>query len=114
MPDENIQQTGPAEQDETLQEVLEQRRKVVDDKQERRRDRYEELATKHRRESSRRHEASSREAAGIPLGQPILVGHHSEKRHRAHLKRIHGHMDKAVEHDGKANYISRQTDCNGR
>ena len=24
----------------------------------------------------------------IPLGQPILVGHHSEKRHRKHLERI--------------------------
>lgn len=26
--------------------------------------------------------------SGIPLGQPILVGHHSEKRHRKHLERI--------------------------
>lgn len=24
----------------------------------------------------------------IPIGQPILVGHHSEKRHRSHLRRI--------------------------
>jgi hypothetical protein len=26
--------------------------------------------------------------SGIPLGQPILVGHHSERRHRKHLERI--------------------------
>lgn len=26
--------------------------------------------------------------SGIPLGQPILVGHHSERRHRRHLERI--------------------------
>ena len=29
-----------------------------------------------------------RERDMIPLGQPILVGHHSEKRHRNHLKRL--------------------------
>jgi len=28
------------------------------------------------------------EKSGIPLGQPILVGHHSERRHRRHLERI--------------------------
>lgn len=28
------------------------------------------------------------ERSGIPMGQPILVGHHSEKRHRKHLERI--------------------------
>jgi len=26
--------------------------------------------------------------SGIPMGQPILVGHHSEARHRRHLERI--------------------------
>lgn len=30
----------------------------------------------------------------IPFGQPILVGHHSEKRHRGDLKRIHAGYDK--------------------
>lgn len=28
------------------------------------------------------------EKSGIPMGQPILVGHHSERRHRRHLERI--------------------------
>lgn len=31
----------------------------------------------------------SEERSGIPLGQPILVGHHSERRHRRHLERLH-------------------------
>lgn len=26
--------------------------------------------------------------SGIPMSQPILVGHHSERRHRKHLERI--------------------------
>lgn len=33
----------------------------------------------------------------IPLGQPILVGHHSERRHRRDLDRIASAMDAAVE-----------------
>lgn len=33
----------------------------------------------------------------IPPGQPILVGHHSEGRHRRDLKRIDSNMSKAVE-----------------
>lgn len=34
---------------------------------------------------------------GIPFGQPILVGHHSERRSRADAERIHSNMGKAVE-----------------
>ena len=44
----------------------------------------------------------------IPLGQPILVGHHSEKRHRSHLKRIDQHFAEAQEHHDKAEYFRRR------
>src|SRR6202011_5067272 len=44
----------------------------------------------------------------IPLGQPILVGHHSEKRHRSHLKRIDQHFAKAQEHHEKAEHYRRR------
>lgn len=37
------------------------------------------------------------EATGIPLGQPILVGHHSERRHRRDLERLDNHVRKGVE-----------------
>lgn len=37
------------------------------------------------------------EKSGIPLGQPILVGHHSEKRHRKHLERIENRVRKGYE-----------------
>mgnify|MGYP001070576839 CR=1 FL=1 len=33
----------------------------------------------------------------IPLGQPILIGHHSEKRHRRDLERIRNWTKKAME-----------------
>lgn len=32
----------------------------------------------------------------IPMGQPILVGHHSERRHRRHLDQIHSGMDRGI------------------
>ncbi|HEY3498549.1 MAG TPA: DUF3560 domain-containing protein, partial [Polyangiaceae bacterium] len=32
----------------------------------------------------------------IPLGQPILVGHHSERRHRRDVERIHSNMGKGL------------------
>lgn len=37
-------------------------------------------------------------ADSIPLGQPILVGHHSERAHRRDLKRIHKKSSESVEH----------------
>lgn len=42
------------------------------------------------------------EKSGIPLGQPILVGHHSERRHRRVIEQAHNAMDKAVEFNKKA------------
>ena len=52
-----------------------------------------------RRETARRR-SSSRGRRGdrrhIPLGQPILVGHHSEKRARKDAERIENGMRKAV------------------
>lgn len=55
--------------------------------------------------------------AGIPPGQPILVGHHSEKRHRAalnrHDQRIRAGMeshDMAKHHRSKADGLARQLD----
>lgn len=41
--------------------------------------------------------ASDRATAGIECGQPILVGHHSEGRHRRALERSHDAMSRGVE-----------------
>ncbi|WP_299212303.1 DUF3560 domain-containing protein [uncultured Tateyamaria sp.] len=42
------------------------------------------------------------EKSGIPFGQPILVGHHSEGRHRRALERAHAAMDRGVEASKRA------------
>ena len=59
----------------------------------------------------------SESVTGIPFGQPILVGHHSERAHRAAIKRADNAMNRACEssnmaehHHEKASGIQRQLD----
>lgn len=42
-------------------------------------------------------EASNEGRDFLALGEPIKIGHHSEKRHRALIERNHNRMNKAVE-----------------
>jgi len=70
--------------------------------------RFRELAAKHENISTGRHLAARQRLEMIPLGQPILVGHHSEKRHRKDLTRIDEHFAKAKEHHDKAEYFRRR------
>jgi Domain of unknown function (DUF3560) len=46
--------------------------------------------------------SAQRISAMIPFGQPILVGHHSEKRHRKDLERIRNGYDRGYETLNKA------------
>jgi hypothetical protein len=73
-------------------------------------ERLDERAEKQSAEAERRYEASSRIADSIPLGQPILVGHHSEKRHRRDLARIDGHMRASIEEREKASSLSERAE----
>jgi hypothetical protein len=45
----------------------------------------------------------------IPFGQPILIGHHSEKNARADQRRIDRGMGKCVEESKKADYFREQS-----
>lgn len=49
--------------------------------------------------------------SGIPPGQPILVGHHSESRHRNHLKRADNKMRKSVDEANKADYYAAKAEA---
>ncbi len=40
----------------------------------------------------------------IPLGQPILVGHHSERRHRRDIERIDNAMRRSVDESKRSEY----------
>ena len=43
---------------------------------------------KHQKESNARFDRTWKSMKTIPIGQPILIGHHSERAHRSHLRRI--------------------------
>lgn len=70
--------------------------KSLVERQEERAERFE-VYSEHRKEDAEQaHKAVSAIADGIPLGQPILVGHHSEKRARRDAEKIENGMRKAV------------------
>lgn len=68
------------------------------ERQELKKKRFAELAKKHIDQADLRYEAFKAIGDRIPPGQPILVGHHSERGHRADLKRMDNHMRKLSEH----------------
>ena len=63
---------------------------------EQRADRFQEYAEHRADESEQARAAVDRIADMIPVGQPILVGHHSEKRARKNVERIHNGMTRTL------------------
>ncbi|WP_216846474.1 DUF3560 domain-containing protein [Granulicella sp. L56] len=63
---------------------------------EERSERFSEYSDKRAEDADRAHTAVSAIADGIPYGQPILVGHHSERRARKDAERIESGMRKAI------------------
>ena len=68
------------------------------DRRERRAERRDEWAESRRTKEASAFGGAQRLADAIPLGQPILVGHHSEKRARRDQERIHNGMMRGIEH----------------
>lgn len=83
-------------------------------RQARRRQRYEELAEKNRKEAAQRFGTAREIGSHIPFGQPILVGHHSEKRARRDAQRIDDNMRKGVEAVDKADYYAEKAASVGK
>lgn len=65
-------------------------------------ERYEGWADSARERSTTAFEKAIGMVSAIPMGQPILVGHHSERRHRNDLERSDNAMRKSLEEDKKA------------
>lgn len=65
-------------------------------------ERYGNAAGNAERKSDEHYSRSHAITDHIPMGQPILVGHHSERRHRRDLEKSWNHMDKSVEFGKKA------------
>lgn len=73
-------------------------------------ERYQELADKNKAESQSRYNQSREMASYIPFGQPILVGHYSERRDRATRERISNGFEKSIELSKKAEYYQHKAD----
>lgn len=71
-------------------------------------ERLENAATNAEKKSNQYYADSNEGREFLSLGEPIKVGHHSEKRHRALIERNHNRMGKSVEFSKKAEeYESR-------
>jgi hypothetical protein len=73
-------------------------------------DRLEEWSAKRAARSAAAFEKVHGIADNIPLGQPILVGHHSERRARRDQERIENGMRAGIEHQRKAARMSSSAD----
>ncbi len=62
------------------------------------------------KKSNEYYEASNEGREFLSLGEPIKVGHHSEKRHRALIERNHNRMGKSVEFSKKAEEYKSRVD----
>lgn len=82
-------------------------------KQAARRERLEERAEKSERESATARREAERIGSAIPFGQPVLVGHHSEGRHRRDLGRIDRAMGRYIDESKKADELRRRAESVG-
>ena len=78
------------------------------DRAEERADRFDDYRDKRTDEAERATAQARRVADGIPFGQPILVGHHSERHARKDAERIQNGMRKAVQAFDTADYWKRR------
>jgi SAM-dependent methyltransferase len=74
------------------------------DRAEDRAERFEDYSDRRREDAAAAHKQVEAIAGGIPLGQPILVGHHSERHARKDAERIETGMRRAVKMWETANY----------
>lgn len=92
-----------------VQEVLSARREYFEAKREGRIERLENAAASAEKRSDAYYE---RTMQGLPeFGQPILIGHHSEKRHRRALEKSHDNMRRSVEETRKAEYYAEKAEA---
>ena len=78
-----------------------------EEKQQRKLERFQELSQKHTQEAEAL-DKINRHIGKILNGQPILIGHHSEKRHRREIERMHNRIHKSIEHNKTAEYYDNK------
>lgn len=82
--------------------------KSLSDRAEERSDRFDDYSIKRAREADGAYKSVKSIADHIPFGQPILVGHHSERRARKDAERIRNGMHRAVNLFETSEYWTRR------
>ena len=80
----------------------------LEDRATQRAERFAEYQANRKEDAEQARQAVSNTADNIPLGQPILVGHHSEKHARKDAARIRNNMAKAVKMWETSEYWKRR------
>ncbi|MEU0078516.1 DUF3560 domain-containing protein [Micromonospora tulbaghiae] len=75
--------------------------------------RYAERAGKADAESQARRAAADAISDRMPFGEPIKIGHHSERSHRRAFEKIHAHTEKSWEAADKARELSDRAEAVG-
>jgi hypothetical protein len=75
-----------------------------EENREKRIERFEKLSEKASKQSDEAYKQSHRMTENIPMGQPILVGHHSEKGHRRLLDKSWNKLGQSVKLSEKSEY----------
>ncbi|GGR67493.1 DUF3560 domain-containing protein [Streptomyces roseolus] len=74
-------------------------------------ERFKEYASRAAGASSAAFAKARQIGSGIPMGQPILIGHHSERRHRRDLARIEANQRKGIDEGNRAEYYAGRADA---
>jgi hypothetical protein len=95
--------------------MADQPKRTTREKREDRRDRRRKWAKSRKAKADAAHQDSANAVAPIPFGQPILKGHHSQRRHERALEKSRRKATQSVEHskmadrhEGRADNIERQ------
>lgn len=76
--------------------------------------RLEERAAKHASEADTHSRRADKLGERFYMGQPILVGHHSEKSARSAQEKMHGAMRRSIEAKDKADHYAHASDAAAR
>ena len=81
-------------------------RKDYEERRKQRIERYERLSEQAKERSNQYANSNANRILEMTPGQPILIGHHSEKRHRKLIEKAHNDIRKSIEMDDKSSYFA--------
>lgn len=84
-----------------------------EEKQEAKRERLKDRAAGLRSKSNTLYQQGKTALEAIPFGQPILIGHHSEKSDRAYRSRAVGKIDNSIALDKRADELEQRAETVG-